>query len=142
MRLSGWQRIGVILSVIWFIGFAGYIWHADRKEKAAFYVSQLNVCSEIWETENESLKYIQDPKERDKREAANRAKYDQCNDKAEKFYAVQIGDGGWGQWALGWGLLIGVDLLTIGIGGLLAWLTISVARWVRRGFHQASPPNA
>jgi hypothetical protein len=36
MRLSGWQRIGVILSVIWFIGFAGYIWHADRKEKADF----------------------------------------------------------------------------------------------------------
>jgi len=138
MRLSGWQRIGVILSVIWFIGFAGYIWHADRKEKADFYVWQLHMCSEIWDTENESLNYIQDPNERDKREASNRAKYDQCNEEARKFYAVQIGENaGRPHWGLAMGLLIGVDLLTIGIAWLLAWLTISVVRWVRRGFHRA-----
>jgi hypothetical protein len=34
-------------------------------------------------------------------------------------------------------VLIGVDLLTIGLAWLLVWLTISVARWVRREFHQA-----
>jgi hypothetical protein len=96
------------------------------------------MCSEIWDTENESLNYIQDPKERDKREASDRAKYDQCNEEARKFYAVQIGENaGRGHWGLAMGLLICTDLLIIGIAWLLAWLTISVVRWVRRGFHQA-----
>jgi hypothetical protein len=96
------------------------------------------MCSDTWDTENESLNYIQDPTERDKRETANRAKYDQCNEEAGKFYAVQIGENaGRHHWGLAMGLLIGVDLLTIGIAWLLAWLTISVVHWVRRGFHQA-----
>jgi hypothetical protein len=36
-RLNGWQRIGIILSVIWFVGFAWYVWSSDRKQKADSY---------------------------------------------------------------------------------------------------------
>ena len=60
MRLSGWQRIGVIPVSYLVHWICRYVWHADRKEKADFYVSQLNTCSNIWDTEAESFKYIEE----------------------------------------------------------------------------------
>ena len=138
MSLNGWQRIGVVLSIIWFVGFAWYVWSSDRQHKTDFYVGRLSVCSDINDMANESLSYIQDQQKRDEREAANGAKYEQCKKDAEEFYEEEVGgNAGWGQWAFGMGILIAVDLLIIAIAWLLAWLTIRVVRWVGRGFNRA-----
>ena len=34
-KLSGWQRIGIVVSVIWFVGFAGYV-VAHRQDDALY----------------------------------------------------------------------------------------------------------
>lgn len=28
-RARGWRRIGIVLSVIWFVGFGGYMWKSE-----------------------------------------------------------------------------------------------------------------
>jgi hypothetical protein len=48
----------MVLSVIWFFGFAGYIWISDTQDKTDFYIGQLSVCSDINDIANESLSYI------------------------------------------------------------------------------------
>lgn len=137
--LDGWRRIGVILSVVWFIGFAGYIWSWDRQETASFYAMQLSLCSAAHRMVAQSLEgRFSDPAwgdKRDREEAANDARYEKCQAEARNFYSSQIGENaGWARWALGLALLFGVDLLTIVFGWLIAWFFILMVRWVQRGF--------
>jgi hypothetical protein len=66
-RLNGWQRIGVLLSIIWFIGFAAYVWYGDRKHKSDFYLSSLGFCSRLWDGAAERSMNIQDTQEREKK---------------------------------------------------------------------------
>jgi hypothetical protein len=41
IKLNGWQRIGVVLSVIWFVGFAGYKWYTAIRMKAEMYANEI-----------------------------------------------------------------------------------------------------
>src|SRR5262245_18861318 len=39
-RLNGWQRISILLSVIWFVGFVGFVW-TDYGSQLRLYAEKL-----------------------------------------------------------------------------------------------------
>jgi hypothetical protein len=43
-RGRGWRRIGIVLSVIWFIGFGGYVWTSEVRHISDYYEFQLKMC--------------------------------------------------------------------------------------------------
>src|SRR5262245_22786748 len=44
MRLNGWQRIGIVASVIWTIGFPIYLDHAAQQEASAAFRRYYEAC--------------------------------------------------------------------------------------------------
>jgi hypothetical protein len=55
---KGWKRIGIVLSVIWFVAFGGYLWSNGISSMDAFHRRQIESCYSILSAENESLQYI------------------------------------------------------------------------------------
>jgi hypothetical protein len=138
-RLNGWQRIGILLSMIWFVSFAGFIWTSNNRHAADFYGGQLRLCQAILDSYNFSLQYIQDPDKRNKASEENWTKYEKCQRDAEEFYHRDVGDrSSWGDWGRGLLLLFGIDLATIVFAWLLAWFGVVTVRWIRRGFQAES----
>src|SRR5262245_56311852 len=82
IRLNGWQRIGVVLSVIWFVGFGWFMWTSTVRSELDFYGNQLRWCKILLDTDNDALQHIPSPQEREKRQAANWAKYENCQKEA------------------------------------------------------------
>jgi len=130
-RGRGWRRVGIVLSVIWFVGFAAFIWVLDMRDKSDFLGHQLHFCGLILDTDTESLQYFKDDGERQKKDSANWTKYHDCQAKAQAFF---IADAERGHGATGIALLFGVDLATVLISWLVTWLVVLVVRWVGRGF--------
>jgi hypothetical protein len=128
-RARGWRRIGVVLSVIWFIGFGDYIWVSEVGRIGEFYRWQLETCGKILSNANDGLQYIAKQEEREKRQSENRAKYKECQDSASSFHGSSNAD-----LRKGIPLLLAVDLGTVAFGWLVVWLVTLVVRWVQRGF--------
>jgi hypothetical protein len=128
----GWRRIGIVVSVIWFIAFGGYVWSDSTRHNVDFYEFQLRMCNAIWEVANESLQSARTPEERDKRSSENRAKYEKCNADAKTLFFSQAD-----QLYRSIPILLGVDLATIAVGWALVWFVVFIARWIRRGFASA-----
>jgi hypothetical protein len=128
-RARGWRRIGIVVSVVWFIAFAAYVWSDSNLRNGDFYSSQLRMCYTILDVANESLQYARTPEERDKRSSENRAKYEKCNADAKALFFSEAD-----QLYKGIPIILGVDLATIAIGWALVWFVVFVVRWIRRGF--------
>jgi len=131
-RQRGWRGIGIMLSVIWFIGFGGYVWVREGNEKAKFFWGQSMICNSILSTRNESLQSIANEETREKREAENWANFKECRDEALRFYGSSLEDS-----RKGIPVLLALDAGTVAFGWLVAWIVLSVARWVQRGFASA-----
>jgi hypothetical protein len=43
----GWRRIGIVLSIIWFVGFGGWLWIDSVRENADFYGGLFGMCYSI-----------------------------------------------------------------------------------------------
>jgi hypothetical protein len=129
---KGWRRIGIALSVIWFVGYGGYMWFWSTGHNADFYGSQLRMCYAILDVDNETLQYTRTDEERGKKAVENQAKFEKCRSDAEKLFLSAAG-----QMYRGIPILLGIDLMTVGIGWLLAWFAVLLVRWVRRGFASA-----
>jgi hypothetical protein len=44
MRLNGWQRIGIVASVVWAIGFPIYLDQAAQQEASRAFMISYNLC--------------------------------------------------------------------------------------------------
>src|SRR5271168_1648114 len=86
IKLNGWQRIGIVLSVIWFFGFAGYVWTDSIHNVGEFYGWQLGMCVAILDTKNGSLQYIGKKEDRDAKSDANAAEYLSCRQNAQRLF--------------------------------------------------------
>jgi len=109
MRLSGWQRLGIVLSVLWLAGVFGYAFWHHKNEQQTYPRNVLAVCFE----------YIA-PKGGD------------CQDLYEKTRRE------WQLIPFDWRnpTILGVGPLPfIWLGG---WLMLIVIRWVRRGYSPQS----
>ncbi len=101
-HVMGWRRIGIVMSVIWFIAFGGYQWTSSVQHNGDVYRSQLGKCKEILD--------------------ADWTKYEKCRAAAENESD---------QLYKGIPILLFLDLLTIAIGWALAWNVVLVVRWSR-----------
>jgi hypothetical protein len=125
----GWRRIGIVLSVIWFISFGGFLWVVEGNRIGEQYVYALTFCRTLLNMANESLQYIQKPDDRDARQSANLAKYDECRADAQSVHARESD-----RLVGGIPILLAIDAGTLAFGWLVVWLATLVVRWVRRGF--------
>jgi hypothetical protein len=105
LKLNGWQRIGIVVSVIWFVGLWLSSLHQQAQAKAK-YVECLHIAEETME-----------------RCLAEWQRLDN---------SILANLGAVGRMDLR--VLLAIDFGTIVFGWLLAWLAIVVARWIRRGF--------
>ena len=106
----GWRRIGIILSVLWFIGFGLFVWSYEVRQNTTWYSSSLSLCFAM-------------SNETDRRT---------CQADISKVFADQFD-----QNVKAIPLLVGVDVATIAVGWLLVWSIILLVRWVSRGFASA-----
>jgi hypothetical protein len=106
----GWRRIGVILSVIWFVGFGLYAWTDSTTQSSNFYKASLSVCYGL----------------------SKPADGDRCKNEATALFK-QEADKRWEQFPL----FLAFDLATVAVGWLLVWAVVALVRWVGRGFSSA-----
>jgi TRAP-type C4-dicarboxylate transport system permease small subunit len=102
----GWRRIGIVLSVIWFIGFGGYLLADSWRTVKRAYSSEFQKCSSPNAVE---------PWRKCWDEVADR----HWRAQEENFRNVP--------------LLLAIDLGTILFGWLVIWGIVGVARRINRG---------
>jgi hypothetical protein len=129
---KGWRRIGIVLSVLWFIGFGGFLWTNGVGHISEFHRGQLEGCYRILNADNESLQYIQKSEDRDKRQSANWTKYQRCQTEAGNFFQHEFDEQ---KRAIP--LLIAIDLGAALLGWILVWFIVLIRRWIKRGFTSA-----
>jgi hypothetical protein len=112
IKLSGWQRIGIVVSVVWFIGFAGYtayIWYNEPQEDVLhgrFAIARSECEQSVKDPLNPGAEF--DPSILVRK---------QCFDEARSSFAKNM---------------IAIDVGAIVLGWLVAWLGIVITRWIRR----------
>ena len=106
--LNGWQRLGVVLSVLWFF-FAGFSQRTDDLDKAyEFARSSSRICYELH------------------RDAINSGNSDVCRDEFSSNYKIML-DGSWEK-------SFAIAIIPIPIFWGIVILFIKTYRWVRKGF--------
>lgn len=70
IRLNRWQQVGIVLSVLAFIGLGVYAWIFEARQRNHIYLQQLSMCDATLQTDKEELQYLGKEEDRDKREAA------------------------------------------------------------------------
>jgi hypothetical protein len=114
------------------IGAGLYIWMDGAHEINKFYSYQLRMCFAIEDSANDSLQYIQDPAQRERRATENKAQEKKCAADAAELFHKEFDE----QYrALP--VLLGVDVFSVAVGWLLIWFVVGVVKWVRRGFVSA-----
>ena len=53
IRLNAWQRIGIVLSVLVFVGLGVYAWVFEAQHREQFYRWRLSMCNATLQIENE-----------------------------------------------------------------------------------------
>ena len=123
-RARGWRLIGIVLSVIWFVGFGGFLWTGEVERIGNFFTWQLRTCKAILDADDEGLSL----EEYRKRHDEHWKKYESCQDRASVFFSSQ-------HRKLRQSIpILLADAATVLIGWLAVWGIVAVVRWVNRGF--------
>jgi hypothetical protein len=103
-------RLGVMLSVIWLLGFPAYAWFGSMRELEQQYSSYMKHCSAILERdENQTLAY------------------EDCVSEAAEFYQQQFND-----YKRHIPQLLAVDFGAVACGWTIPMLGIGIVRFFRR----------
>jgi hypothetical protein len=118
--MRGWRRLGIVLSVIWFVGFFGWMWSHAADEATLVYRMSSSTCYHRYGSSTS--------------QELDMAKYDVCAAEASAklrtdYNAVRNFSSA--------GIVIAVDLALILLGWLIVWGIVAVVRWVARGFASA-----
>jgi hypothetical protein len=132
MRPSGWRRVGVVVSVVWFVGFGGYLWHDSVTQSNDSFTRFLRICDAALDMETDALKNIQDPTKRDRKFDQNMKEERDCKAQATTSFERILDE----QYS-GIPILLGIDLATVAMGWLLVLGVVGIVRWIRRGFAAA-----
>jgi hypothetical protein len=130
----GWRRIGIVLSIIWFVGFGFFLWRSTLEGHLELLRNGLHTCGVIYEMQTDTTHSVTNDDERNRRYAANDAKWKQCQDGAEASYRRGVQDLRTGTF---WGVLIAFDAGTLLIAWFVVWIVVLVVRWIGRGFTTA-----
>ena len=131
MRLNLWQRIGIVLSVLAFIGLAVYAWAFEARHRDRFYSTQLSMCDPL-RTQNDALQDFGTQEDRVKREATNQSEYAECKDEADATLRESFNAG-----LQRIPLFLAKVLGLIVLAWLIEWFVVEIARWIKRSSHKA-----
>jgi hypothetical protein len=112
IKLNGWHRIGIVVSVIWFIGFAWSSLYQETRVKEKY-----GECLHISEMA----------------EGRVDEKVEKCLaewQRLDKSILADLGKIG----VMDKRILLAIDFGTVILGWLIVWCGIVVIRWIRRGF--------
>ena len=59
IRLNAWQRIGIVLSVLVFVGLGVYAWVFEAQHREQFYRWRLSMCNATLQIENKSCSILE-----------------------------------------------------------------------------------
>jgi hypothetical protein len=107
MQLGGWQRIGIILSIVWALGAAIYQRNADIEHAQDFMSLAYKACTESKLLNNDS-------------------DWSSCDQESAKHWEIWL-EGSWRNVAL-------KSFVPIPFGWGVAYLLLAIGRWVRTGF--------
>jgi hypothetical protein len=105
-------RIGIILSVLWFIGFGAYVWLSSTQRLNYLYSHDLAVCSQTFDT------------------ALNSGNYEYCLQDARELYLNRV-DNYKGRIPR----FLAIDFGVAAFAWSVALLGIVITRLIRRAFH-------
>jgi hypothetical protein len=116
--MKGWRRIGVVLSVLWFVGFGWWLRVADfdYAKKVAGY-EQCSLAYDLERNAPDFGNHIHETIE----------KFNDCNKQAGALFRSI---------ATPWWAIIVMDAFSVGALWALAWIVFVVGRWVAAGFRQ------
>jgi hypothetical protein len=130
----GWRRIGMSVSIVWFIGFAWFLW--PREDEGEFYNEQLRLCRTIWHVDSGQSEAIDKDQERNKRQAHNWSEYLKCES-----HVATLADRQTASEKREKRFVLGMDYLIVVFGWLVVWGVITlvwsvtgIGRWIRRRF--------
>jgi hypothetical protein len=126
-RLNRWQRIGIVLSVLAFIGLAVYAWIFEARHRDRFYSTQLSMCDGTLRTQNDALQGIGTQQDRAKREAANQSEYEECNNEADATLRESF-NASLHRMPIFLAKVLGLIVLA----WLIEWFVVEIARWIKR----------
>ncbi len=111
LRLNGWQRIGIVLSIVWLIVVCPWIRYGQEQHAEQEYKHSYDGCVGPEPPDKTDLKRL-DIEERCRADAVN---------------MYQLYEGSWRSAAL-------LTLIPILIAWLFAYGLVFLVRWIRRGF--------
>ena len=128
LKLNKWQRVGIILSVIAFVGLALQAWVFQARQRDQFYTMQLILCEDTLRTENEQAQNVGKREDRAKREATNQTEYESCKVEAAELLRTSF-DSSYKTMPI----FLAKVLAIIIFAWLLEWIIVETLRWMRRG---------
>jgi len=132
MAIKGWGRIGIVLSVIWFLGFGVFLF-AHPTLEAELHGRRLQNCYLIYGgsiEEEDARKYASDADDMIRHWMPDiEARRKECETKASLWYDNNK-QSNYARLAE----IVALNLLSIALAWLVAWGCIAVGRWVHRGF--------
>jgi hypothetical protein len=128
--MKRWRWIGIIASVIWFFGFGVLLWNEYVEEAVAPYSQDVKICSAIKEYSDQFWQEnARDTEQLSEKLQANQDEYDKCASKAKlRWQSERPSD------SVAIVAVLVIDLVTIGLGWLMAWGCVALGRWVHRWF--------
>jgi hypothetical protein len=132
--MSGWYRIGVVLSVLWFICFGLWLRFYTSNSAGERLGREFSFCSTTWERERD--RFLNEYADKWDRAAIDNhlAKLNQnekeCSDRASASL--------YREWIPNWAIAL-IAAISVGLWWLVGLIVVSVGRWVAAGFRRANP---
>ena len=105
-------RIGIILSVIWVVGFGGYTWFSSVQHLNDLYSGDVRRCSEVFDRTQNSVNY------------------EYCLEDAHQLYLSRFDT-----YKAAIPRLLAIDFGVVAFCWSVALLGVMIARLMRRSFH-------
>ena len=127
LKLNKWQRVGIVLSVLSFIGLGVYAWVFEARQRDRFYGTQLSMCYNTLRTQNDALQGLGTQEDRIEREAANQLEYEQCMNEANATLRESF-NASLERMPIFLAKVLGI----IVVAWLIELFIVEIARWIRR----------
>jgi hypothetical protein len=127
MAINGWQRIGIVLSIIWFFAYSIILWSSGSADRLELYEIRKSNCADTFNADNE----VSRPSESDydKRLGEKRNELRQCEKAAAVAFRSELRTA-----RQNIPVLLANVIASIVLAWGVVWSVIGIVRWVKRGF--------
>jgi len=124
---NGWQRIGIVLSIIWFVAYSIFLWSSGSADRLELYEIRKGNCADTFTANSETSR----PSDSgyDKRLSDNRNELRQCEKEAAAAFRRDLRTA-----RHNIPILLAVVVASIVLAWVVAWGVIRMVRWVKQGF--------